>query len=159
MPAPRQLPDATTLVNLRNQGWTYADIAAEYGVTKGAVYLQLQQANATKDRPSYKHLIPWVVKREHAYAHPAMMLRLLGRRQNGDALPEVKSRMLDKWLRELREADVVVCYHPEMAPNAASPKEGGWYYSTRRPSDGDSLIRYEEKAKPPRVVNPAARVT
>lgn len=156
MPAPRQLPDTETLKSLRRQGWTYMDIANEYGVTKGAVYLQLQQGKATKARPNYKHLIPWTVRTDHAYAHPVMMLRLLGRRQNGDALPEVKGRMLDKWLKEIREADVVVCYHPDMIPNAASPKTGGWYYSKRKPEDGDRLIRYTETAKAPKVKNPHA---
>ena len=159
MPAPRQLPDTETLVKLREQGWSYNDIADEYGVTKGAVYLQLQSAKATKTRPNYKHLIPWTVKSEHQFSHPAMMLRLLGRRESGDTgIPPVKERMLDKWLRQIREADVVVCYHPDTPPNAASPKSGGWYYATRKPSDGDSLIRYDESAKAPKVRNPDARV-
>lgn len=156
MPAPRQLPDNETLKRLRQQGWTYEDIANEYGVTKGAVYLQLQSAKATKKRPSYKHLIPWTVASEHAYAHPAMMLRLLGRRQNGDSIPDVKGRMLDKWLRELEAANVVVCYHRDMMPNPASPKTGGWYYSTRKPEDGASLIRFDEDTRAPKVSNPKA---
>lgn len=156
MPAPRQLPDTETLKRLRRQGWTYDDIAAEYGVTKGAVYLQLSQAKATKPRPNYKHLIPWTVKTEHQYAHPAMMLRLLGRREKGDTIPDVKARMLDKWLRDIGAANVVVCYHPDMIPNAASPKTGGWFYSSRTKSDGDSIIRFVEPAEVPKVVNPHA---
>lgn len=156
MPAPRQLPDDDTLVRLRRQGWSYNDIADEYGVTKGAVYLRLQRAGFTKTRPNYSHLIPWTLRKEHQYAHPAQMLRLLGRRENGDAIPDVKLRMLDKWLRELAAADVVVCYHPDMAPNAASPKTGGWYYSTRRPEDGQNLIRFDPDAPPPQIVNPQA---
>lgn len=157
MPAPRQLPDNETLKKLREQGWSYDDIANEYGVTRGAVYLQLSQAKAVKERPSYKHLIPWTVKREHTYAHPALMLRLLGRRQRGDdTIPDVKARMLDKWLRELRDADAVVCYHPDMPPNAASPKSGGWYYSKRRTEDGSSIIRFDPEAAPPDIKNPDA---
>lgn len=156
MPAPRQLPDADTLKRLRNQGWSYNDIANEYGVTKGAVYLQLQEAKATKKRPNYKHLIPWTVRKEHQYAHPPMMLRLLGRRQNGDDIPPVKERMLDKWLREVAAANVVVCYHPDTPPNPASPKSGGWYYATRKPTDGDSLVRFDPDAGPPAITNPDA---
>lgn len=159
MPAPRQLPDIETLKKLRNQGWSYDDIATEYGVTRGAVYLQLSQAKAVNERPNYKHLIPWRVKRDHTYAHPALMLRLLGRRERGDdTIPPVKERMLDKWLRDLREADAVVCYHPDMPPNAASPKSGGWYYSKRRESDGDSIIRFEPDAGVPQIDNPDADV-
>lgn len=142
MPAPRQLPDNSVLVQLRRQGWTYADIAREYGVTETAVYLRLRQANATERQNRHRALLPWRVKRSHTYAFPAQMLRLLGRRQQGEVLPPVKGRMLDKWLRELAEADVVVCYDPEMPPNPASPKTGGFYYSRRRPEDGDAIIRH-----------------
>lgn len=151
MPAPRQLPDNETLKKLREQGWTYQEIADQYGVTKGAVYLHLQQAKATKKRPSYKHLIPWTVKTQHAYAHPAMMLRLYGRREAGQPIPEVKARMLDKWLREIQSANVVVMYHPETPPNPASPNVGGWYYAERKPEDGESLIRFEENGEAPLV--------
>ncbi len=150
MPAPRLLPTSDALLQMRNQGWSYDRIAAEYGVSKGAVYLQLRQAKATKDRPSYRHLIPWNVKTEHAHTHPVTMLRLLGRRENGQPIPPAKERMLDKWLKELQEGNLVVCYHRDFPaelspdnPNSASPKVGGFHYSTRKPEDGDALIRQE----------------
>lgn len=160
MPAPRRLPTSDVLLSLRNQGWTYEDIANEYGVTKGAVYLALRQARATTTRPSHRHLIPWVVRSDHAHAKPVTMLRLLGRRERGDELPLPKARMLDKWLRGMRDNELVVCYDPEMPPNPASPTVGGFYYSRRRKSDGDSLVRAvndadaadaEDKAKRSRV--------
>ncbi len=142
MPAQRLLPASDILYGLRRQGWSYDDIAAEYGVSKGAVYLQLRQAKAVVKRPSYKHLIPWTVRLDHAHAHPVMMLRLLGRRQKGDdTIPGVKARLLDKWLREVAEADVVLCYDPDYPPNPASPTSGGFYYSRRQPEDGESLTR------------------
>lgn len=141
MSAPRLLPTSDVLASLRRQGWTYDDIANQYGVTRGAVYLQLKQAKATTDRPRYDELIPWTVRVEHTHAHPAMMLRLLARRRDGKPIPDAKSRMLDKWLRDLEEAGVVVCYDPSQPPNPASPVAGGWYYSRRKPADGDSVIR------------------
>jgi hypothetical protein len=52
--------------------------------------------------------------------------------------------MLDKWLRELREADVVVCYDATQPPNPASPTTGGWFYSRRQEADGESLIRFTD---------------
>lgn len=146
MPAPRLLPDNEVLVQLRRQGWTYADIAREYGTTESAVYLRLRQARATKARPTYKHLLPWTVKREHASAFPAQMLRLLGRMEKGEKLAPVKERMLNKWLADIREADVVVCYQPDQPPNPASPVTGGFFYSRRRPEDGQSLIREHSSA-------------
>lgn len=146
MPAPRLLPENEVLTELRRQGWTYANIAAKYGVSEQAVYMRLRAANATRKTPGYKHLIPWRVKREHTFAFPAQMLRLLGRVEKGETLPPVKQRMLDKWLREIKDADVVVSYDPEQPPNWAS-KVGGFYYSRRRPEDGDSLIRVDENAE------------
>ncbi|WP_326827325.1 hypothetical protein [Streptomyces sp. NBC_01751] len=123
---------------------TYEQIAEHYGVTKGAVYWQLRDANLAKPRADHKKYVPWTVKAAHAHARPAMMLRLMSRREQGDTLPEVKERMLDKWLHEVKEADVVVCYDREMPPNPASPTMGGFYYSKRRPSDDPGkLIRFE----------------
>ncbi|MFD3464843.1 hypothetical protein ACFWWM_00455 [Streptomyces sp. NPDC058682] len=127
----------------RAKGLTYEQIAEQYGVTKGAVYWQLRDSGQVKARPSHKKYIPWVVKAEHAHARPVMMLRLLSRREQGDDIPDVKARMLDKWLGEIKDADVVVCYSRDMVPNPASPTTGGFYYSKRRPEDGDALIRYE----------------
>lgn len=144
MPAPRLLPDNDVLLKLRRQGWSYEDIAQEYGVTKGAVYLRLKQAKATTDRPDYSHLIPWTVRTEHAHARPAGMLRMLGRREAGLAIPPAKERMLDRWLAEVKEANVVVDYDPDYPPNPANPKNGGWHYRRRKPEDGDSLVRKPE---------------
>ncbi|MER7445003.1 hypothetical protein [Micromonospora avicenniae] len=140
MPAPRVLPEINVLKALRSQGWTYGDIAAEYGVSEQGVYMAMRRANATRKTPGHKDLIPWRVRREHAHAFPATCLRLLSRESKGEILPPVKKRLLDKWLRDIREANVVVCYDPEQPPNPAS-KVGGFYYSRRRPEDGDSLIR------------------
>lgn len=146
MPAPRLLPDNDVLIKLREQGWSYEDIAQEYGVTKGAVYLRLRQAKATHERPDYSYLIPWTVRVEHAHARPAQMLRALGRRKSGQENPPAKERMLNRWLKEIEEAQVVVDYDPEYPPNPANPKNGGWHYRRRRPEDGDSLVRTPEVA-------------
>jgi hypothetical protein len=65
--------------------------------------------------------------------------------------------MLDKWLAEIKEADVVVCYDRTMAPNPASTT-GGFYYSKRRPEDGDSLVRAGKPGDTesiPKVVDPS----
>ncbi|MFC7979550.1 hypothetical protein ACFUT3_30495 [Streptomyces cinereoruber] len=121
---------------------TYEQIAEKYGVTKGAVYLQLRDSKQTSKRKDHSKYIPWTVKTSHAQARPNAMLRLYSRRAQGETLPEVKARMLDKWLAEIKEANVVVCYNREQVPNPAS-ETGGWYYSRRRPSDGDNLIRFE----------------
>jgi hypothetical protein len=157
MPAPRQLPTSDVLRKLRSQGKTYEEIGAMYGVTKGAVYWKLQEAGLTKVRPDHSKYIPWKMKTEHAHAKPATMLRLHSRREQGDEIPAVKARMLDKWLNEIKEADVVVCYDRTMPPNPAS-NTGGFYYSKRRPEDGDSLIRQESATGTiPKIEDPSGR--
>ncbi|MFJ9423462.1 hypothetical protein [Streptomyces sp. NPDC101249] len=146
MPRPRRLPSSDVLRAERQKGMTYEEIGEKYGVTKGAVYLQLRDAKISGTRPDHSKYIPWTVRTEHAQARPNMMLRLYSRREQGETLPGTKERMLDKWLAEIKAADVVVCYNREMVPNPASPT-GGWYYSKRRPTDGDRLIRFEEDTK------------
>lgn len=158
MPAPRQLPTSDVLRKHRSDGMTYQEIADMYGVTKGAVYWQLRDAGLAKARPDHSKYLPWTVKTEHAHARPAMMLRLLSRREQGDKIPDVKARMLDKWLGEVKAADVVVCYNRDMAPNPANPTTGGFYYSKRRPTDGDNLVREttdDDTSNLPKAVDPS----
>jgi hypothetical protein len=157
MPAPRQLPTSDVLRQLRAQGKTYEEIGDMYGVTKGAVYWQLRDAGLAKTRPDHSKYIPWKIRTDHAHAKPATMLRLHSRREQGDTIPAVKARMLDKWLAEIKEADVVVCYDRDMSPSPASPT-GGFYYSKRRPEDGDSLVRAGKSGDTesiPKVVDPS----
>lgn len=136
------------MARLRRQGVTYKQIAEQYGVTETAVYLRLKADGLAGDQKvSHKELIPWVVKGEHHHAHPALMLRVLSRERQGLGNSQPRKRMLDKWLAEIKAADVVVCYDPDMPPNPASPITGGWWYSRRRKGDGDSIIRYTKPGK------------
>ncbi len=150
MAAPRILPDGGTLLQHRRQGWSLDEIAATYGVTKGAVYLQLKAIpGATRTRPNHKGIIPWTVEARHHHVYPAAMLRLYSRREglSGGAPEELSpraARMLERWLRDIKTRDVVVDYDPNILPNPASPKHGGWAYRLRRPEDGDNLIRHPD---------------
>lgn len=141
MPAPRKLPDSSVLLKQRERGMTYTEIAAEYGVTEGAVYWALRDAGGVKKRADHSKYLPWKVQTDHAHARPAVLLRYLSSREQGKPIPDAKARQVDRWLAEMKEADVVVCYNRDMAPNPASPVTGGFYYSKRRPEDGDSIIR------------------
>lgn len=147
MAAPRLLPDKTELERLRRNGATYGDIAEMYGVTETAVYLRLKADGLIKEsRASHSALIPWQVKRDHQHAYPALMLRVLSRRQQGLENSDQRNRMLDSWLETIKRENVVVCYDPDMWANPAS-KHGGWFYARRKASDGDSLIRYTKPGK------------
>jgi hypothetical protein len=141
MPAPRKLPDSGVLLKLREKGKTYAEIADEYGVTEGAVYWALRDAGGVKKRADHSKYLPWKVQTDHAHARPAVLLRYLSSREQGKAIPDAKHRQVDKWLEEIKAADVVVCYSRDMPPNPASPVTGGFYYSKRRPEDGEDIIR------------------
>ena len=46
--------------------------------------------------------------------------------------------------RELREADVVVEYHPDIPPQPGLSRNGGFALRSRRPADGDLIIRVNE---------------
>jgi len=148
MAAPRLLPDRTTLERLRRQHKTYGEIAELYGVTESAVHARLKHEGLTDTtRASHAELIPWTVKKEHQHTFPILMLRTLSRRNQGLGNTAERDRMLDRWLAELQEQRAVVCYDPEMWPNPASPKHGGWFYTKRRATDGDSIIRYVKPGK------------
>jgi hypothetical protein len=148
MAATRLLPDKATLERHRREGLTYADIATRYGVTEQAVWARMKHDGIrTANRADHSALIPWQVRKEHANTFPILMLRTLSRRRQGiDNTPE-RERMLDNWLANLKAQNAVVCYDPEMWPNPASPKLGGWFYAKRRKSDGDSIIRYAKPGK------------
>jgi hypothetical protein len=145
MVAPSKLPDVEVLIKLKNDH-SYQQIADMFGVHQSAVYQKLRNTRAVKPRANHSELIPWYVSKKHDSARPVRMLRLLGRRQKGEELRKVPGQQLDKWLRELNEADVVVCYDPNYPPNPASELTGGFYYEPRTRDDGDNVIRFTQNA-------------
>ena len=142
MPAPRLLPDNDVLIMLRNKGLPYDEIAAMYGVTRGAVYLRLQQAHAVKPRARHTDTLPWRVAMRHQHATPAKLLRDLGRLREGKPVPIHRRRRVQNWTQDLKARGLVVCYRPDFGPNPASPRTGGFHYTRRRPGDHE-YIRLE----------------
>jgi hypothetical protein len=49
-PARGKLPNVDVLTTLRDQGWTYDEIARQYGVSRGAVELRLTAGRAFGQR-------------------------------------------------------------------------------------------------------------
>lgn len=142
MPRERKLPPTNELVRLRDEGWTLKRIADAYGVSPGAVHLQLKEAGRTSRRPRYADLIPWRIRPEHDHQQPVTMLRLLARRRAGDVdgVSAARLGMLENWLRELAARDLVVRYDERIPPNPAS-RTGGWAYVPRDPQRDDDVIR------------------
>lgn len=134
MPAVRRLPDITMLRRLRNNGWRLKEIASEYGVTEAAVWKALERAGETEPIPTYKDLIPWDVAKEHRTTAVMERFRSITRQRRGIPLEPAEERLLARWLDGLEENGVVVDYHPDAPPNAASRK-GGFFYAPREPSD------------------------
>lgn len=159
MPRPRILPDNDELLRLINvEHMTYEQIAQEFGTTKSAVAWRVRQMGKAKPQNSYKHLRPWRVKAVHEHAYPSLMLRYLGRREAGIALSDMHNRMLDRWLEELAANRLVVTYDPEIPPNPASPKTGGWAYVPKRRQDR-GIIRVLLEKSPDAKWVPLSQVT
>jgi hypothetical protein len=119
---------------MRNNGWRLADIAAEYGVTEGAVWKALNRAGVDDPRPTYRDLVPWDIDEKHRTTAVMARLRSITKQRRGQLLGEQEERLLSDWLEGLEENGLVVAYHPAAPPNSASRK-GGFYYVPRSPAD------------------------
>lgn len=145
MPAVRKLPDNTTLRQLRAQGWRLIDIAKEYGVTEAGVWKALERAGFTKERATYKDVLPWEIADEHKATAIMDRFRAITKQHAGGELNPEEDRLLKEWLYELADNDVVVAYHKDAPANSASRK-GGFYYVPREPQD-EWIIRMPKSAE------------
>lgn len=134
MPTVRKLPDSATLRRLREEGWTQRRIAEEFEVTDGAVWKALQRAGYIDPLPTYKDVLPWEIDDEHKAVAIMERFRSIVKQKKGVPLRPDEEYQLNRWLRELKENDLVVNYHPEAPPNSASTK-GGFYYVPKEPTD------------------------
>lgn len=134
MPATRKLPDLTTLTRLRSQGWRLKDIAEAYDVTEAAVWKALERGGYTVPQKNVHDVIPWDVADEHKATAIMERFRSIVKQQKGALLRADEEKLLNRWLHDLTVNNVVVAYHPDAPPNAASRK-GGFYYTERKPED------------------------
>lgn len=139
MPTTRKLPDRATLRRLRLQGHTQRDIARTYGATESAVWKALQRAGYLEPQITYKDILPWEIADEHKATAIMERFRSIVKQKKGAPLRPDEEIYLNRWLHDLEVNDLVVNYHPEAPPNAASGK-GGFYY-TPRTADDDWIIR------------------
>lgn len=146
MPTPRLIPDSTELRRLVREGKTHADIAelvyerTGQRVTRGAVSAAISRAGLSSPANRYTDHLPWRVKIEHSKHYAARMLRLLGRRDNGEELAEGDSNRLDAWLAKISAENVVVAYAPHTA-------EGFFYVPKPRGHRGAvPILRQEVRA-------------
>lgn len=148
MPTPRLIPDRTELRRLVAAGWTHqaiADLVAQRTgrtVTRGAVSAAISRAGLSTPASRYKDQLPWKVKISHSKHYAARMLRLLGRREQGEELAELDNQRLDSWLEKLEAENAVVAYAPDT--------EAGFYYVSPPPKGyrrhGAPILRQEVRA-------------
>lgn len=143
----RHRKDNCPVRHCRGTKHTYDEIAVAFGVTKSAVYQAMRRHGLTDEGSRIDHIdtIPWSLKKEHRYKHPANMLRQLSRTRAGDpnVLPEQR-RMLIRWLTKRIDEGTVATYDPHTPPNEASDT-GGWSYVPAVPGDAP-LIRLPANA-------------
>jgi len=131
MGRPRYLPSDRELQRLLDQGNSHQDIVQYVFDTTGervsrtTVSAAISRAGLSKPQSRYQETIPWRVKVEHIRDYPARMLRLLGRRMEGQVLNPTEANRLDSWLQQLLEDDAVVVYDPQ----------SGFGYASRKPED------------------------
>lgn len=119
MAAPRLLPPTSELARLVADGLTHQQIADRIEqatgvrVSRSTISAALSRAGLSATGNRYRAEIPWRVKGEHLTQYPARMLRLLGRRNGGQDLPDDEQERLDAWLEALEEKGLVVAYAPE----------------------------------------------
>lgn len=135
MAAPRLLPSADSLLDLRRRGWTTARIAEKYGTTPAAVSAALAREGKSMDRRRYPELIPWRVRVQHGNDYNLRMLRWEGRLRAGLDLPDYKKKALASWRARLKRERAVIHYDPEL----------GFFMVKARPQDTD-LVRVPDTA-------------
>lgn len=135
MAAPRLLPSADEMLDMRRKGWTTAKIADKYGTTPAAVSAALAREGKSQDRRRYPDLIPWRVKITHGNDYNLRMLRWEGQRRAGTEMPEHKLKALASWRARLKQEKAVVHYDPDL----------GFFRVKARDKDTD-LIRVPDES-------------
>lgn len=140
MAPPRLVPDKNTLIRWQEEGLTHEDMAERvytesgHRISRTAISAAFQRYGLAKEGKRYKATLPWTVVGGHAKAMPARMLRLLGKRLQGDTpLNEQEQRQLDRWLEQLDEQGSIVGYDPD--------DDMGFHYIDKsfRDHDDDSI--------------------
>lgn len=135
MGAPRRLPDATTLRLLRSQGWKLREIAEKYDVAESAVWKALERSGQTEPLPTFRSVVPWDIAPQHRKTAVMDHIRTIATERAGRPVSPQRKAYMEEWAKGMRDNNVVLAYHPDAPPNAASIKTGGFYYVPREKHD------------------------
>lgn len=129
----RVIPSDKKLQEFVEEGMTHQAIADYVSqdtgipIARSTISAALSRAGLT-ERIRYDEVIPWTpIKTEHNMHYALVCLRLLARRQNGDAMDQDKNDRLDSFLARLETHDAVVSYY--------APSESGFHYVPRSDED------------------------
>lgn len=139
------IQDEDEAIRWFNEGRTYAWMCQEYERQYNLSTVPSLWANFRRQRQLSRrivvdgHLIPWMVKDEHRWAHPLAVLRLVARERAGYELTADNRARVLSWYARLAVDDLVVGYDDDT--------DEGFFYVPRRPGLDLDLIR-EPDPKP-----------
>lgn len=147
---PPQRPDGATLVRLRRQGRTLAEIAQEFGTTASGVWLWLSEVppeewsspRDPEEPQSVEKMTGWTIAARHRDTEVMRHLETFIRRRQGLAVGEDETREAIDWIADLNDVGAVIDYHPEAPPNDLS-REGGFFLRRREREDKRFFRRHE----------------
>lgn len=109
-------PDKNTLERWRDAGYTQAQMVEmtekEFGnrVSRSAIAAAMVRYGLSEPVPRHDDFVPWPINPIHAVAQPLKCLRFMGRRHSGRSLNQRETDMLDSWLSQLAERNLIVAY-------------------------------------------------
>ncbi|MFJ6680602.1 hypothetical protein [Streptomyces werraensis] len=139
----RKIQDEGEVIRWFEEGRTYQWMIDKYKEKYGIDTVPSMWGNFRRRRGLDRRiirdddLIPWMVKEEHRWAYPLVMLRTEARRRAGKPVTEADQGRLATWKKMLEEENAVVHYDPET--------EEGFFYIPRQPADDDIIHRPPQK--------------
>lgn len=136
MTASDAVPDHATLMALRRQGQSLAQIAETHGVSASQVWQALTAVPPVEDVPglTVAQATGWEIEPRHRFTPTMRRLVTWARLQDGRQVSEERRQDLDEWLLEMDAVGAVLDYHPDQGPNDAS-HAGGFFYRGRTAED------------------------
>lgn len=140
MAAPRLVPSDSILKRWLELGYTHekmAHLASKIEgrpIARSTISAALCRAGLTQ-RVRYNSVIPWPnIKTVHNSHYALTQLRTKARIDAGLKVTDDRQKRFESWQRRLIEENAVVVYLED--------SKDGFYYVQRKPSDGDSLVRF-----------------
>jgi predicted DNA-binding protein YlxM (UPF0122 family) len=139
---PRTLPDDWVLLQMRDaEGYSEAEIAAEYGVTRDAVSKRFKRMGHPS-RQGFRDVLPWPIPQRHHALYAAQRLKAHIKERRGESLSETALKRLRDWQERLQRDGVVLDYTNDDSGNP-------WRYLPREESDNRLVIRWPADSGPP----------